>query len=197
MRSLNAHSSAAAQARTPFSSPNLSPNPVNLVNPVQTPTSPSLFVNPVRIRRAAFSLIEIVLALGIISFALVGIMGLFPVAMKSAQESQRETRSAHIAQQIFSDLALESSFIAIGPDITTQRISIDRGIAGTYTIYLGPDNEPTGTIYDTSATSRIVVTVLVDQPQPGVSQIKVSRFSPADPATTNPAESTFVTLMKN
>ena len=41
----------------------------------------------------AFSLIEIVLALGVISFAIVGIMGLFPVAMRAAQESQSETRA--------------------------------------------------------------------------------------------------------
>ncbi|MEI6071597.1 MAG: hypothetical protein WCS31_07380 [Verrucomicrobiae bacterium] len=55
----------------------------------------------------AFSLVEIVLALGVISFALVGIIGLFPAAMKSAQESQRETRATLIARQIFSDLRIQ------------------------------------------------------------------------------------------
>lgn len=56
------------------------------------------------IKGEGFSLIEVVLALGIISFALVGIMGLFPIALKSSQESQRETRATIIAQQIVNDL---------------------------------------------------------------------------------------------
>ena len=45
-----------------------------------------------------FSLIEVVLALGIISFAIVGIIGLMPVAMKSAGDSMRETDATFIAR---------------------------------------------------------------------------------------------------
>ncbi len=52
----------------------------------------------------AFSLIEVVLAVGVISFALVGIIGLFPVAMQSALDSQRETQVAFIARSLFSEL---------------------------------------------------------------------------------------------
>lgn len=52
----------------------------------------------------AFSLIEIVLALGIISFALVGILGLFPAAMDAATNSQRETQAALIAQALYSEI---------------------------------------------------------------------------------------------
>lgn len=69
----------------------------------------------------AFSLIEIVLALGIVAFAVVGIMGMLPVAMKSAQESQRETRAAQIARRIFDELqSLPGTNTALirGPSIT-------------------------------------------------------------------------------
>jgi type II secretory pathway pseudopilin PulG len=55
-------------------------------------------------RQAAFSLIEIILALGIISFALVGILGLFPVAIDAAADSQHETQAALIARSIFDQL---------------------------------------------------------------------------------------------
>jgi uncharacterized protein (TIGR02598 family) len=55
-------------------------------------------------RRRGFSLIEIVLALGIISFALVGILGLFPVAVNAAADSQHETQAALIARSIFDQI---------------------------------------------------------------------------------------------
>jgi uncharacterized protein (TIGR02598 family) len=52
----------------------------------------------------AFSLVEVVIALGIVSFAVLAIVGMLPVAMKSAQESMRETDATLIAQRIFSEL---------------------------------------------------------------------------------------------
>lgn len=51
-----------------------------------------------------FSLIEIVLALGIISFALVGILGIFPLALTSARDSAAETRISFIAQSLLADI---------------------------------------------------------------------------------------------
>ena len=57
-------------------------------------------------RRPAFgfSLVEVVIALGIVSFAVLAIVGMMPVAMKSAQDSMRQTDSTLIAQRIFSEL---------------------------------------------------------------------------------------------
>jgi uncharacterized protein (TIGR02598 family) len=55
-------------------------------------------------RPEGFSLIEVVIALGVISFALVGILALFPIAINSAAESKAETRIADIAQAVFTDL---------------------------------------------------------------------------------------------
>jgi uncharacterized protein (TIGR02598 family) len=54
-------------------------------------------------RHKGFSLIEVVLALGIVGFSLIGILGLFPVALNTAKDSQNETRVAFIAQSIYSD----------------------------------------------------------------------------------------------
>lgn len=51
-----------------------------------------------------FSLVEVVIALGIVSFAVLAIVGMLPMALKSAQESMRETDATLIAQRIFAEL---------------------------------------------------------------------------------------------
>lgn len=48
----------------------------------------------------AFSLIEIVLALGITTFCLVALLGLFSVAIRTSRESAEELLAAHLAQSI-------------------------------------------------------------------------------------------------
>jgi len=63
-------------------------------------------------RRAAFTLVEIVLALGIISFVMVAIFGLFPIGYGNALESRRETRAAYLAEQILADLRAASFYNA-------------------------------------------------------------------------------------
>ena len=59
--------------------------------------------------RNAFSLVEVTLALGVISFALVGIMALFPVAMKTAADSHFETRALFIAQGLMASLQTDGA----------------------------------------------------------------------------------------
>ncbi len=44
----------------------------------------------------AFSLVEVTLALGIVSFALLAILGLLPVGLKSAQDSSEQARATDI-----------------------------------------------------------------------------------------------------
>ena len=58
---------------------------------------------PFSSRRAAagFSLIEVTLALGIVTFALVGVIGVLPVAMASSRQSIDKNRAAAIAGTLF------------------------------------------------------------------------------------------------
>ncbi len=51
----------------------------------------------------AFSLVEITLALGIISFAFVAIFGMLPVALGTARDSIDRTRGAQIVQRLFAE----------------------------------------------------------------------------------------------
>jgi uncharacterized protein (TIGR02598 family) len=75
--------------------------PSHLITPL-TPTP----LNPFIPRRppAAFSLTEVVIALGIFAVSMVGVIALFPVASSAGRESSEETQAAILAQTIFSNL---------------------------------------------------------------------------------------------
>ena len=53
-----------------------------------------------KLSRHAFSLIEVVIALGIFSFCIVGIFGLLPVAMNSVQSVYNESNANNISESL-------------------------------------------------------------------------------------------------
>jgi|SRR5437667_3090855 len=55
-------------------------------------------------RVAAFSLVEVTLALGVAAFALVAVFGMLPVGLKTQQTSVQQTKANAIASQIVADL---------------------------------------------------------------------------------------------
>jgi type II secretory pathway pseudopilin PulG len=71
--------------------------------------SPLMFP-PLAVRRrsrseaAAFSLVEVTLALGVAAFCLVAVLGLIPTGLKTQQASTNETTANQIIAQIFSFL---------------------------------------------------------------------------------------------
>ena len=74
-------------------------------------------------REAAFSLTEVVIALGIFAVSMVGILALFPVASSTGRESSDETQAAILAQTILDDLVdsaerrgFANAFIIVGPN---------------------------------------------------------------------------------
>jgi len=64
-------------------------------------------------RCKGFSLVEVVLALGVMSFGLVSIVGLLPAGLKTMHESVCTTVEAQIAQQLINDAQLTGSAAAI------------------------------------------------------------------------------------
>src|SRR5439155_2156908 len=58
---------------------------------------------------AAFSLVEVVIALGIITVGVTAVLALFPTALQSGHSAQDETRAAHIAQSVFGSLVAGAS----------------------------------------------------------------------------------------
>ena len=59
--------------------------------------------------RFAFSLVEVVLALGVIAVGVVAILGVFPTALQTGHSAQDETRAPEIAQTIFGSLVAQAS----------------------------------------------------------------------------------------
>jgi hypothetical protein len=59
-------------------------------------------------RQLAFSLVEVVLALGVIAVGVIAILGVFPTALQIGHSAQDETRAPHIAQSVFGSLVAEA-----------------------------------------------------------------------------------------
>lgn len=59
-------------------------------------------------RLFGFSLVEVVVALGVISFAIVAILGVIPTGLKTGRSAQDETRAPQIAQAIFASLSSQA-----------------------------------------------------------------------------------------
>ncbi len=103
---------------------------------------------------AAFSLTEVVIAMGVAAVAFTSIIALFPLGLNMSKESYEETQAALIAQTILADLKDEatgsgtigsSRFIQIGPNSqptnSANYLSINFNTASTITVYLAYKQE--------------------------------------------------------
>jgi uncharacterized protein (TIGR02598 family) len=63
-----------------------------------------LFAKINSLSRQAFSLVEVVIALGVTSFAVLALIGTLPVGIKSVQDSSNESARANITQEIRAEL---------------------------------------------------------------------------------------------
>ena len=151
-----------------------------------------------------FSLVEIVLALGVISFAMVGIMGMLPVALRVGLESQRETRATHIAQSIFSDLKASPSD---GLLIVTRRLP-DGAMeilnpkpklteSGTFTIYFDETGQPVGTGLSSEGVFGARISIQPNDPLPGLSHVEVEVFAPVQVTRENRSNFQFTTFLRH
>jgi uncharacterized protein (TIGR02598 family) len=52
----------------------------------------------------AFSLVEVVLAIGVVSFAMMAMLGTLPVGLKSSQQSRGQVATANISRQLQGEL---------------------------------------------------------------------------------------------
>jgi len=90
-------------------------------------------MNPRRRRKlAAFTLIEVCVAIGIFAFVLVGILGLFPVALKQRKEAEFQDRTVLIARQMFE--------AADGASVPTNVVSFLTNVSLRTTEYEGGAN---------------------------------------------------------
>jgi len=108
---------------------------------------------------AAFSLVEVTLALGVAAFALLAILGMLPVSLKTQQASIQQTTANQIISQIFSDLRADvrlppgqASKACPDPPDPNQPCQWDqlhghwRNVATPDTLYFTNEAKQTGTI---------------------------------------------------
>jgi len=123
---------APSQIRNPKSKIQNLPFPLHLhPNPLLPPAS--RLPPPVKLNARAFSLTEVVIALGIFAVSMVGVLALFPVASSTGRESSEETQAAILAQTIFDDLrssaearGFTNAFVITGKNtvLNTNRLNL-------------------------------------------------------------------------
>jgi uncharacterized protein (TIGR02598 family) len=92
-------------------------------------------------KQKGFSLIEVTLALGVIGFALIAILGLVPVALKTSKEATNDTRMSLIAMDVYSRTRAS---IPLGDDTTKPN---NPAAFATYKNNQGKDNALTKYYY--------------------------------------------------
>lgn len=127
----------------------------------------SIHISDHRHDRAGFSLIEVVLAIGIIAISLVAILGVFPTGLSSNRTSVSDTRAAALGDAVFATIdAQTNTFSSVNcygttldlasltttdsktlyasyPSTSEPTISADPALADwIYTIEMKFDNDP-------------------------------------------------------
>lgn len=98
-----------------------------------------------RERTPGFSLIEVVIALGVAAFALVAILGVFPIAFSQNRKSISDTRAAQLARMIVSTIEGQTGTFGgidcFGTTLNLAASSTDTDPVLLYAAYPSP-NQP-------------------------------------------------------
>ncbi len=150
----------------------------------------------------AFSLIEVLLAIGIVSFAVVAIVGMLPIALNTAKDSMLETDAAIIAQRVFAELQASTGTnrpVSISAHGDTK--AIDMSSDGTNYLAFGDTCEVQSSpsseapITDMAVQFLGIVSVATNTGISNLSRVEVSITSPASAPASSRKTNAFVTLM--
>lgn len=165
-----------------------------------------------------FSLVEVVLALGIVAFALMAVLGMFPVALGAAKESTSETHAAMIAQMVFGEIRAvppSAAFFPSGSNATAanQVMVLTNSLAAAQPKYAVFDesgqpisqssstyfNDPASMIPATKALCayQAMIRAEPDVPAPGVTKLTLTITYPGSVPLAARKSYIFVTAVKN
>jgi uncharacterized protein (TIGR02598 family) len=142
---------------------------------------------------AAFSLLEVVIALGVVTVGIVAILGVVPTALQTGHSAQDETRAAHIAQSVFGSLVANapSQFTAVPLPPTSVSVDLTASSSPTSpTLYA--DND--GNLVPNSTNAAYAVFVYTNNSVPGFTDPGTANLVTvrvAWPANAPPANQTF------
>jgi type II secretory pathway pseudopilin PulG len=138
-------------------------------------------MRPLDSKRAAFSLVEVTLALGIAAFCLLVLLGLLPAGVKTQQNSIQQTTANQIISTIFSSLRAD---IRLPPGLENKVCGDDPGpcawgelhghwhdVATPFTLYFTNEAKQTGTLNGTAPADAVFRATIV------------YRFPPSDTTT--------------
>jgi uncharacterized protein (TIGR02598 family) len=152
-----------------------------------------------------FTLVEVVLALGVVSFALVAILGVFPIGLQTGHDAQDETRAAQIAQAIFATMLAQAPtrYSAIQIPIDASN-SLPLNLSQTNTPatpQMYADNDGKFTVSKNGAIYAITITTSTTPPGIGsadaglASQVIISISWPAAAPAANRTQRNFVEII--
>jgi prepilin-type N-terminal cleavage/methylation domain-containing protein len=162
-------------------------------------------------KHSGFSLVEILIALGLFAVAVVGLLTLFPVALRSEKESGQETQAILIASGIMESLSAKGNYaslrIAIGMNnglplweiiqaskTTNLIIAYDASCQPMHKI---PIEEAALPLTDPQVSSIVSMSLAAKSSLPGMMTAEVSVATPAAAPATGRSIRRFVCLLPN
>jgi hypothetical protein len=164
-----------------------------------------------RSRLAGFSLVEAALSLAILSFAIVAIIGLLPVALQTSRESSAETRATLIARRIVAEIqSLPATNISLvrAPSVTNAHARISgldlSKASSSFLLYdeqgEGMTNQVAAQDFGNGITATAAyfvaeVRLTPNFPGPGVAHVQAIVEAPASAPSSRRSRFAFVTYM--
>lgn len=142
--------------------------------------------------RAAFSLVELTLAIGIAGFCLIAVFGLMPVGVQTNRNATSQTRATNIMAAVVADLRATPKTSATSPQFA---ISIPADptsppdpppCSGTQTLYLNSE----GQVVTTDARYRVIITFLRNPTATSTAGAIFARLKVTWPAAADPCATT-------
>jgi type II secretory pathway pseudopilin PulG len=157
-------------------------------------------------KAAAFSLVEVTLALGVAAICLIAVLGLIPATLKTQQASIQQTTANQIISTIFSSLRAD---IRLPPGLESKVCGDDPGpcawgdlhghwhdVATPFTLYFTNEAKQTGTLNGTPPADAVFRATILYRFPPSetttLADITVTwpaQVDPGDPTTGTPAGS--------
>jgi uncharacterized protein (TIGR02598 family) len=147
-------------------------------------------------RSGAFSLVEVAIALGIVGFAFVAIMGLIPIGVNTNQTSSEQTAAAGLVTGIVADL--RAAPVSIPPAASTSpRFQVPLPASGSaqHTLFLREDGSAIGQVDSNAdptqdlryrATFFITAPTTVSQKTATIVRLLITWPAMADPQASTP-----------
>lgn len=157
----------------------------------------------------AFTLIEVVIALGITTFCIITLLALLPVGVNTAVKSRGETRASYLAEQIISDLRsspfnsatiLSSSGGSLAPltpfSMATASTNVLACDAANNVLAMVPASQYAAAFAGTG-TNYLVQVVVSPSALPNLSTVSVEVSAPAQAALASRSRYSFQTMIGN